>query len=127
MPVDSTLMRFTIITGAIGRDNKAWTEPDEFRPERFLAGGEGEFVGPIPGQKEIRMLPFGAGTRHCPSEALGMVHVRLFLTALVREFEWAGPGKGGGVDLTEVDGFVKHLKTPLKARITRHTNDAAVQ
>ena len=36
---------------AIGRD------PDEFRPERFLAGGEAEDVGPTPGTKEIRMMP----------------------------------------------------------------------
>ncbi|KAL6638727.1 hypothetical protein ACP70R_023586 [Stipagrostis hirtigluma subsp. patula] len=103
--------------GLIGRDSSSWTEPDEFRPERFLAGGEGEDVGPVPGTKKIRMMPFGAGRRSCPGMALGMLHVKCFLTALVREFEWAPPANGG-VDLTELDGFFKVLKTPLTARIT---------
>ena len=69
------VVRFTIVPGAIGRDSRTWTDDaDEFRPERFLAGGEGEAVGPMPGPKDVRMLPFGAGTRHCPGMALGMVH-----------------------------------------------------
>ncbi|CAN6275126.1 unnamed protein product [Urochloa humidicola] len=123
MPVGSTAMRFRIVPGEIGRDGSTWAEPDVFRPERFLVGGEGESVGTMPGPKEFRMLPFGAGTRHCPGEGLGMINARLLLAALVREFEWAPPAKGrGSVDLTEVDGFVKHMKTPLKARITRRKN-----
>ena len=106
------------------RDSRAWTDPDEFRPERFLAGSEWEAVGPMPGPKDIRMLPFGAGTRHCPGMGLGLVHVRLLLAALVRAFQWAVPATGAcgaPVDLTEVDGFVKHMKTPLMARITPRT------
>ena len=64
------------------------------------------------------MLPFGAGTRHCPGMGLGLVHARLLLAALVRAFQWGVLAAGGGcapVDLIEVDGFVKHMKTPLKA------------
>ncbi|KAG0530985.1 hypothetical protein BDA96_05G234800 [Sorghum bicolor] len=112
----SGAVRFTIVPGAIGRDSRTWTDAaDEFRPERFLAGGEGEAVGPMPGPKDVRMLPFGAGTRHCPGMALGMAHVSLLLAAL-----WETPAAATGalVDLTEVDGFVKHMKTPLRARIT---------
>jgi cytochrome P450 len=47
------------VIGDIGRDSKMWKDPDEFRPERFMAGGEAEGVGPLPGRKEIRMMPFG--------------------------------------------------------------------
>ena len=29
----------------IGRNNKVWTDPDEFRPERLLAGGTADATG----------------------------------------------------------------------------------
>ncbi|CAL5028868.1 unnamed protein product [Urochloa decumbens] len=97
-------------------DGKDWTDPDEFRPERFLAGGEAEGVGAVPGPKEIRMMPFGAGRRYCPGAGMGMMHVKCFLAALVREFEWApAADRGGVVDFTELDGFFKVMKTPLRA------------
>ncbi|CAO2149702.1 unnamed protein product [Urochloa humidicola] len=105
----------------VGRDGKAWADAGEFRPERFLAGGEGEKVGLVPGPREVRMMPFGAGRRYCPGVGLGTMHVRCFLAALVREFQWAPPEEAGGVDMTEIDGFFKVMKTPLRACITPRT------
>ena len=29
----------------IGRNDKVWTDPDEFRPERLLAGGTADATG----------------------------------------------------------------------------------
>uniref|UniRef100_A0A0E0BBD1 Cytochrome P450 n=1 Tax=Oryza glumipatula TaxID=40148 RepID=A0A0E0BBD1_9ORYZ len=84
-------VRVHFILGDIGRDGKAWTDPDEFRPDRFMAGGEAEGV---------RMMPFGAGRRYCPSMGLGVAHACLLVAALVREFEWAAAATGG-VELTE--------------------------
>ena len=117
VPADGLRVQFN--AGKIGRDDKAWTDPDEFRPERFLGGGEAEGVGPMPGPKEIRMMPFGAAHRHCPGTNLAMVHIKCFLilAALVREFEWAP--SAGGVDLTELNGFFKVMKKPLLARVRR--------
>ncbi|WVZ51254.1 hypothetical protein U9M48_002414 [Paspalum notatum var. saurae] len=83
------VVRFVFMAEDIGRGRKAWTDPDEFRPERFLVGGEREDVGAVPGPKEIKMMPFGAGRRHCPAVGLAMIHVACFLAALVREFQWA--------------------------------------
>ncbi|CAO2034265.1 unnamed protein product [Urochloa humidicola] len=111
----------SFVLGDIGRDGKAWTDPGEFRPERFLDGGEGEGVSLVPGPKtaEIKMMPFGAGRRHCPGVAMGMSHIKFFLAQLVRGFEWAPPTDGaGGTDFAEVDGFRKMMKTPLRVRIT---------
>uniref|UniRef100_A0ACD5V7U4 Uncharacterized protein n=1 Tax=Avena sativa TaxID=4498 RepID=A0ACD5V7U4_AVESA len=117
LPPEGARAHFNL--GEIGRDKNSWTDPDVFRPERFLAGGEGEGVGLVPGPKEIKMMPFGAGRRACPGGGLATMHVRSFLAALVREFEWAAPpSSGGGVDLTEVDGFFKVMKTPLRAAVT---------
>ncbi|VAH24638.1 unnamed protein product [Triticum turgidum subsp. durum] len=107
----------------IGRDAKRWTDPDKFRPERFLAGGEAEDIGPAPGPKEIRMMPFGAGHRHCPGVNMGMLHIKCFLAALVHNFDWALSAEdcSSGVDMTEQDGFIKIMKKPLSARVTRRT------
>nr|BAJ99699.1 predicted protein [Hordeum vulgare subsp. vulgare] len=107
--------------GDIGRDSKIWSDPDEFRPERFLPGGDGEGVGPLPGPKQIRMMPFGVGHRFCPGVGMAMVNMKCFLAVLVREFEWAPPTGTGTVDLTELDSFFKVMKKPLSARVTRRT------
>ncbi|KAF6998186.1 hypothetical protein CFC21_014326 [Triticum aestivum] len=56
-------MRAHFNLGEIGRDKNAWTDPHRFRPERFLAGGEGEGVGLVPGPKEIKMMPGGGRAR----------------------------------------------------------------
>ncbi|OEL20245.1 hypothetical protein BAE44_0018736 [Dichanthelium oligosanthes] len=117
-PDNDTPVLFTLLPGEIARDRKLWTYPDEFRPERFLAGGEVEGVGPLPGPKEIRMMPFGSGRRHCPGAGLGMMHVRCFLAAVVRDFEWAPAAEDDIIDLTELDEFFKVMKTPLRAYVT---------
>uniref|UniRef100_A0ACD5Z9N2 Uncharacterized protein n=1 Tax=Avena sativa TaxID=4498 RepID=A0ACD5Z9N2_AVESA len=116
LPPEGARAHFNL--GEIGRDKNAWTDPDAFRPERFRAGGEGEGVGLVPGPKEIKMMPFGAGRRACPGGALATMHVKSFVAALVREFDWALPPSGGGVDLAEMDGFFKVMKTPLRAAVT---------
>jgi cytochrome P450 len=113
-------VQFTV--GDIGRDEKTWTDPDEFRPERFLPGGEAEDIGHLPGPKEIRMMPFGAGHRFCPGAGVAMVNIKCFLAALVREFDWAPPTEDcAGVDLTELDTFIRTMKKPLSARLTPRT------
>lgn len=107
--------------GDMGRDSKKWKDPNEFRPERFLPGGEAESVGPLPRRKETsRMMPFGAGHRFCPGVGLAMLMLKCFLAALVREFHWAAP-TDAVIDLTELDGFLKTMKKPLSARLTRRT------
>uniref|UniRef100_A0ACD5YVR9 Uncharacterized protein n=1 Tax=Avena sativa TaxID=4498 RepID=A0ACD5YVR9_AVESA len=109
----------------MGRDSRTWTNPDEFQPERFLAGGEAAGVGSLPGPKEIRMMPFGAGNRFCPGVGMAMVNMKCFLAALVREFEWApSSADATGVDLTELDGFFKEMKTPLSACVTRRNQSS---
>jgi cytochrome P450 len=123
---DGTTVRFMFDAHQMGRDRVAWKDPDEFRPERFLAGGEGEDVSPVPGPKEIKMMPFGAGRRHCPGAGLSMITVGCFVSALVREFEWSPPADGGsGVDLTGINAlFVKVMASPLRARITPRTSQS---
>ncbi|GJN12433.1 hypothetical protein PR202_ga30711 [Eleusine coracana subsp. coracana] len=116
--------------GEIGLDAEVWSAPMEFRPERFLPGGEGEDVD-LTGSKEIKMMPFGAGRRVCPGMALAMLHLEYFVANLVREFEWREV-EGEEVDLTEKLEFTVVMKRPLKARAvpmratTKPVADAAV-
>ncbi|MQM00662.1 hypothetical protein Taro_033399 [Colocasia esculenta] len=106
----------------INLDAKVWDCPMEFRPERFLPGGEGADVD-ITGTKEIKMMPFGAGRRICPGIGLSMLHLEYFVANLVRAFEWK-PVDGEEVDLTGKLEFTIVMKNPLKARITpRHAGD----
>ncbi|CAN6322040.1 unnamed protein product [Urochloa humidicola] len=118
---DTTLDGYRVPAGApvnftvsdIGLDGEVWDAPSEFRPERFLPGGEGEDVD-LTGSKEIKMMPFGAGRRVCPGMALALLHLEYFVANLVREFEWREVD-GEEVDLTEKLEFTVVMKRPLKA------------
>uniref|UniRef100_R7W7N0 Cytochrome P450 89A2 n=1 Tax=Aegilops tauschii TaxID=37682 RepID=R7W7N0_AEGTA len=83
------------LVAEIGRDETVWTAAREFRPERFLEGGEGHGVD-ITGSREIKMMPFGAGRRMCPGYTLGMHHAEYFVARMVREMERREGGERGG-------------------------------
>ncbi|CAO2205743.1 unnamed protein product [Urochloa humidicola] len=120
---DATLDGYRVPAGApvnfavaeMGLDGEVWEAPMEFRPERFLPGGEGEDVD-LTGSKEIKMMPFGAGRRICPGMALALLHLEYFVANLVREFEWREV-EGEEVDLAEKLEFTVVMKRPLKARV----------
>ncbi|KAH0470214.1 hypothetical protein IEQ34_001772 [Dendrobium chrysotoxum] len=99
----------------MGWDEKLWEEPMEFKPERFMAGGDGEGVD-ITGNREIKMMPFGVGRRICPGLGLAMLHLEYFVANLVREFEWAAVD-GEEIDFSEKSEFTVVMLKPLRARI----------
>ncbi|KAJ4803501.1 Cytochrome P450 89A2 [Rhynchospora pubera] len=99
----------------IGRDEKIWKNPTEFKPERFLEGGEGEGVD-ITGTKEIKMMPFGAGRRICPGLGIAMLHLEYIVANMVKEFEWRGI-EGEEVDLAEKLEFTVIMKKPFRAQL----------
>ncbi|KAI0511780.1 hypothetical protein KFK09_012412 [Dendrobium nobile] len=108
---------------ALARDPKVWTNPLEFRPERF----EEEDID-IRGH-DFRVLPFGAGRRVCPGAQLGINLVQSMLGHLIHHFEWSLPEgvKAEDVDMRENPGMVTFMHTPLKAvatpRLPAHLND----
>ncbi|MED6189449.1 hypothetical protein PIB30_096105 [Stylosanthes scabra] len=102
----------------IGWDPEVWEDPMEFKPERFLEKGKEEGVPfDITGNKEIKMMPFGAGRRICPGLNLAMLHLEYFVANLVWNLDWKVP-EGGSVDLTEKQEFTIVMKNPLHAHIT---------
>ena len=118
--------------GDIGRDPTVWTEPDVFRPERFLEGGEGFIVrgiaggsgGSSSGPETLKMMPFGAGRRACPGAAVAMKVLQSFVENLVTRFEWKPVGCVGKeveLDMSERPGLVTEMRTPLHARLVVRT------
>ncbi|KAM0884957.1 hypothetical protein ACQ4PT_030656 [Festuca glaucescens] len=104
----------------LARDKTAWADPDEFRPERFLAGGEGDGVSLVAAAGsagEIKMMPFGAGRRMCPGMGVAMLHLGYFVANLVREFEWTEAGGDMTVNLEPQVRFLNVMKRPLRAHL----------
>jgi cytochrome P450 len=99
---------------ALAQDKTAWDDPDEFRPQRFLASkGEEEEEE----QKLVKMMPFGGGQRMCPGRGIAMLHLSYFAVNLVREFEWKEAAGELAVDLRPQVEFFTVMKTPLRAHI----------
>ncbi|KAF2553897.1 hypothetical protein F2Q68_00036290 [Brassica cretica] len=71
--------------GAIGRDPKLWTNPEEFNPERFI-NSPVDYRG-----QYFELLPFGSGRRICPGMPMGMATVELGLLNLLYFFDWSLP------------------------------------
>ncbi|KAJ4949993.1 hypothetical protein NE237_026825 [Protea cynaroides] len=103
------------MVGEMGCDPKVWKDPMEFRPQRFL-NDEGQ-VFDITGNREIKMMPFGAGRRICPGLGLALLHLEYFVANLVREFKWTTVDDDD-IDLSENEEFTIVMKNPLRAHIS---------
>lgn len=90
---------------AITHDDKIWTQPEEFIPERFL-DEEVAIMG-----SDLRLAPFGSGRRVCPGKAMGLATVQLWLAQLLQEFKWVP--SVNGVDLSECLKLSLEMKHPL--------------
>ncbi|CAL9185670.1 unnamed protein product [Musa hybrid cultivar] len=112
IPADASVEFYT---AWVTENPSTWKEPGEWRPERFMKGGEG-WETDITGTRGIRMMPFGSGRRICPAFTLGMLHIQLMLARMVREFRWvAVPGEQP--DPAETFAFTVVMKDPLRAVI----------
>jgi flavonoid 3'-monooxygenase len=83
IPKGSTLL---VNVWAIARDPDQWSNPLEFRPERFLPGSEKASVD-VKGN-DFEVIPFGAGRRICAGMSLGLRMVHLLTASLVHAFDW---------------------------------------
>ncbi|KAI9127689.1 hypothetical protein K1719_000682 [Acacia pycnantha] len=105
------------LVAEVGRDPKVWEDPMEFKPERFLSSKNKCEAFDIKGNKEIKMMPFGAGRRMCPAYNLAMFHLKYFVANLVWNFEWRVSNDGDDVDLSEEFEFTVVMKNPLQVHI----------
>uniref|UniRef100_A0ACD5VCE7 Uncharacterized protein n=1 Tax=Avena sativa TaxID=4498 RepID=A0ACD5VCE7_AVESA len=101
---------------SIGRDPAYWDAPQEFRPERFMAGGDSE--GLDPRGQHFQYLPFGSGRRACPGMGLVQQFVPAVVAALVQCFDW----EVKTIDMEEGEGLVCARKNPLLLRASPRLN-----
>ncbi|OVA18588.1 Cytochrome P450 [Macleaya cordata] len=101
------------------RDPNVWSDPTEFRPERFLSENADIDVG---GQ-HFELLPFGAGRRVCPGVSFALQFMHLVLARLIHGYE-LGTQNDEDVDLTEsTEGHVNHKASPLDLILTPRLNN----
>ncbi|XP_042332956.1 cytochrome P450 1A5-like [Sceloporus undulatus] len=90
----------------VNHDERLWTDPSTFSPERFLSADGTE----IDRAKSEKVLVFGLGKRRCIGEVIGRWEIFLFLTTLLQQLEFT-VCEGGVVDLTPEYGIVmKHKR-----------------
>ncbi|GAB4861043.1 hypothetical protein Ancab_036202 [Ancistrocladus abbreviatus] len=90
-------------------DSNIWEDPLTFKPERFQ---DNDFD--VRGTN-LRLEPFGAGQRVCPSRNLGLAVVTLWVARLVQHFQWTEKKDDDPVNLEEVLKLSCEMKKPLCA------------
>lgn len=126
IPKGSTLL---VNVWAISRDPDEWADPLEFRPERFLPGGEKPNVD-IRGN-DFEVIPFGAGRRICAGMSLGLRMVHLMTATLVHAFDWALPDglTAEKLNMDEAYGLTLQRAAPLmvhpRTRLASHAYKAS--
>ncbi|CAI9301823.1 unnamed protein product [Lactuca saligna] len=107
IPKDSQLL---VNVWAISRDPKIWDDPSDFKPERFI-GSKLSYKG-----KDFEYLPFGAGRRMCPGEAMASKTILLAVASLILNFDWFLVNNNfnpADLNMDEASDFPVHKKEPL--------------
>ncbi|XP_023634799.1 cytochrome P450 84A1 [Capsella rubella] len=109
IPRDSRVM---INVYAIGRDGSVWTEPNAFKPGRFMESKAPDFKG-----SDFEYLPFGSGRRSCPGMQLGLYAMELAVAHMLHSFDWELPGgvTSDDLDMTDMFGLTAPRATRLIA------------
>ncbi|XP_077233176.1 cytochrome P450 CYP82D47-like [Tasmannia lanceolata] len=95
------------------RDPRVWSDPLEFRPERFLTS---HLDVDVRGQ-HFEYIPFGSGRRSCPGISFALQVMHLALSRLLHGFDMSSPS-GGPVDMTEGLGLNITKAAPLEVLFT---------
>lgn len=97
---------------AIGRDEKTWEDPLEFKPERFMKPNSADYKG-----QHFEFIPFGSGRRMCPAVPLVARVLPLTLGSVLYAFDWvlADNLKPEELDMKERMGITLRKAVPLKA------------
>lgn len=105
--------RLTVNIWKLHRDSRVWSEPLEFRPERFL--GEHKNVN-FQGQN-FEYIPFSSGRRMCPAVTYGSQLVQMILAGLLQGFHISTP-VDKAVDMSEGLGIALPKVKPLEIIVT---------
>lgn len=100
VPVDA---RVIVDAWAIQRDPNSWDNPGEFRPERFVEVGSGNWLH---NGSDFSHLPFASGRRICTGIRVAEVTIKYLLASLLHSYEWKLPSVFE-LDLSDKYGLVK--------------------
>ncbi|KAK7283328.1 hypothetical protein RIF29_12769 [Crotalaria pallida] len=103
--------RFILNLWKLHRDPRVWSDPLEFKPERFLSAAHNKGVD-VKGQ-HFELLPFGGGRRSCPGIPFGLQMTQLALAGFLHAFEVTTP-YNGKVDMGATFGLTIIKTTPLE-------------
>ncbi|MCD7449150.1 hypothetical protein HAX54_049513 [Datura stramonium] len=93
----------------IQRDPTVWSEPDLFKPERFLTAHKDVDVR----GNHFELIPFGAGRRICPGISSTFVLLHLTLANVLHAFKITRPSDEP-IDMIESFGMSNLKATPLE-------------
>ena len=79
--------KIVVAIDAVHHDASIWSEPDEFRPERFLK----------PPSHPYAFLAFIAGSRSCIGENFSLIEAKIVLARLVQRFRFLAASSDVGV------------------------------
>jgi cytochrome P450 len=96
----------------IHRDPRVWSDPLEFKPERFLTTHKDV---DLRGQN-FELLPFGSGRRMCAGMSLGLHMLHYILANFLHSFEFLNLSPES-IDLAEVLEFTSTKVTPLEVLV----------
>ena len=114
--------RLLVNISKLHRDPKVWSEPCEFRPERFLTTHKNVDVR---GQN-FEYIPFGSGRRICPGISFAQQVAHLTLASLLHGFDIT-TSLDEPVDMCETVGLTNLKATPLDVLLTPRLPNQAYQ
>ncbi|KAM3393593.1 hypothetical protein ACQJBY_014365 [Aegilops geniculata] len=106
----------------ISRDPAYWSNPGEFRPERF-ENNNTNYNGTY-----FEFTPFGAGRRQCPGIQFSSSVMEMALTNILYHFNWKLPdgARPISLEMSEKFGLAVSRKYDLKLEATPHVGFKAM-
>ena len=96
----------------INHDEREWSQPDQFKPERFL-DNEGNFVG---WNKFNSFLPFGLGRRECGGIAFAKIMLFTFAATLLHHLRFELP-EGADKPSEESYTYAETVSSPVDFKV----------
>jgi cytochrome P450 family 2 subfamily U polypeptide 1 len=103
-----------------------WSEPEEFKPERFLAGKDlnlknlksGATSDNLTFVKNESLIPFSIGKRVCLAEVMAQTEFFLFLSGMLQNFDFKFADPNNTPNMDDVNPGLVLSPKPFKVIVT---------